>query len=74
MNRSQIHLLVNSLLTAIVLTIAVSLTFPLIQNGWLKEMLLTFLFIGSLYFAHKAAPHLTGRLVEKFCDHFGVER
>jgi hypothetical protein len=74
MGRSQLHLLVNSLFTVLVFAIAIIITFLLLQNDWHKGVVLVFFMIGSLFFAHKGAPHLTGHLAEKLCEHFGIER
>lgn len=74
MNRIQFHLLANLSLSLIIFALLATFVNSTIQIKWLSGAILFVLLIGGLYFAHNVAPYLTGRIVEKLCDRFGIER
>lgn len=68
MDRSQVHLIANTLLALLFFCAGIVLTLLLFEQAWLRLLIGIALFIASLYIAHRLAPHITGRLVDTMGD------
>ena len=71
-NCSQIHFTANIVLTLLVVGAAVVCARVWVLEVWLDGLVTVLMGVSGLYFAHRAVPRITGRLVDWICRWWGI--